>query len=239
MTSVVIVNNGTFVKDAEIASAASAIQGLVQGDFARIWGADAIAAANLPGFVRAGSPENPPSADEWVLGLYVDPDRPGALGYHAKTAPGLPWMKIFPSLAEDEGTDWSVEACHEILEALVDPELSRWARLPDGRTIAVEVCDPVQADVLPRSGPALCDFVTPSYFGLGAGGDGLDLLGLLESPGEVRPGGYNQLLEDGNISIVGAAEGVRRQKRKGSRVWLRKYRNENVVCRGVRRLLRI
>jgi hypothetical protein len=42
MTSVVIVNNGTFVKDAEIVSAASAIQGLVQGDFARVWACAAV-----------------------------------------------------------------------------------------------------------------------------------------------------------------------------------------------------
>src|SRR5437016_3390984 len=93
MTSVVIVNNGTFVKDAEIISAASAIQGLAQSDFARIWGSDAIAGTSLPCFVRAGSVERPPSQEEWVLGLYVDPDRSGALGYHAKTAAGLPWMK--------------------------------------------------------------------------------------------------------------------------------------------------
>src|SRR4051812_45724219 len=119
MASIVIVNNGTFVKAAEMAAVASALDGLVGGDFARLWGADAVTAANLPCSVRVASADALPREDEWVLGLYVDPDRLGALGYHAETSSGLPLMKVFPSLAEDQGTDWSVEACHEVLEALV------------------------------------------------------------------------------------------------------------------------
>ena len=98
MTSVVIVNNGTFVEDADMVSAASAIQELVQGDFARSWGADAIVKENLPCFVRAASADKPPTEGEWVLGLYVDPDRSGALGYHAKTAAGMPWNEGLSAL---------------------------------------------------------------------------------------------------------------------------------------------
>src|SRR5260221_9338717 len=148
-------------------------------------------------------------------------------------------MKVFPSLAEDAGQDWSVEACHEVLETLADPELTRWAQLPDGRYIAVEVCDAVQNSVLRRSGPALCDFVSPGYFGFTPSVPDMDLLGLVTKAGEVRPGGYNQQLTDGNISIVGAAEGLKRQKRKGSRVWIRRLQNQNVAWRSIRRLFRL
>ncbi len=67
----------------------------------------------------------------------------------------------------------------------------------------------------------------------------MDLLGLVTKAGEVRPGGYNQQLTDGNISIVGAAEGLKRQKRKGSRVWIRRLQNQNVAWRSIRRLFRL
>ncbi len=89
MTSVVIVNSGTFVKDPEIGAVASAIEGLVRDDFARFWSADATVARNLPCSVRAASAASPPKPDEWLLGLYVESDRAGALGYHAKTSAGL------------------------------------------------------------------------------------------------------------------------------------------------------
>jgi hypothetical protein len=80
----------------------------------------------------------------------------------------------------------------------------------------------------------LLPLVSTRYFGLAGADVGFDLLGLVRAPGEVRAGGYNQSLSDGNNFHRRSGRRRCRQYRKGTRVWLRKLRSQNVVwVRGV------
>lgn len=151
------------------------------------WGCDVI--------VRAAHAGNPLGADEWWLGLFDRPDQPGALGYHEHTPAGLPLMKVFPALCEQDGVPWSSCASHELLETLADPECS-WASqdVLTGNFYALEVCDPVEADTYDVDGVQVSNFVTPSYFGMG---DRYDYMGTLVAPFTLRPGGYCQVFVPG------------------------------------------
>jgi len=145
--------------------------------------------------IRAAYANHPPAADEWQLGLFRDPDQPGALGYHDETPAGLPLMKVFPLLDQQDGVEWSTTASHEILEALVDPNLCRCAWSPiDGKVWAYEVGDAVEQDSYSLFGVKLSNFVLPPYFepptDLSAAK--FDFMGLVRAPYEIRPGGYGQ-----------------------------------------------
>lgn len=137
-----------------------------------------------------------PLASDWVMGLFKDADQPGALGYHDETAGGLPLGKVFPLLDAQDGASLSVTLSHEVLEMLADPYLCTAAQSPtDGKFWAMEVADAVEQDEYLIDGVRVSNFVTPHYFEppsnlLGAGK--LDMMGLIKTPYEVRPGGYMQ-----------------------------------------------
>jgi hypothetical protein len=144
--------------------------------------------------VRVASPEAPPKADEWILGLFAKADQPGALGYHDETPQGMPIIKIFPMLDKEEGSPWSVTASHEVCEALQDPNLAKCSMAPDGRIWAYEVSDAVEADTYLIDGVAMSNFCLPLYFepSKNLHGVKLDYMGLIKTPYEIRDGGYGQ-----------------------------------------------
>jgi len=135
-----------------------------------------------------------PAADEWVMEALDHPDVPGAFGYHDTTPSGMPIMRIFPPLDIAEGQPWSVTADHELKETLADPLIRRAAQADDGRFIAYEVCDGVEADKYLFEDVWLSNFELPPYFEPPSNLTGvrLDWLGLCKTPYETRPGGYNQ-----------------------------------------------
>jgi hypothetical protein len=142
--------------------------------------------------IRVCDAAHPPLADEWVMGLFVTPDQPGALGYHDTTAAGLPLMKIFPLL--DKSQPWTVTASHEMLETLGDPLLRRAAQDNRGRFWAYENCDAVEEDKYQINGVWVSNFVLVPYFEPPAKLTGvkLDWMGLVKVPLEIRTGGYGQ-----------------------------------------------
>lgn len=144
--------------------------------------------------VRAGTAAKP---EEWVLGLFTKADQPGALGYHDRTAQGLPLMKVFPTLCAQGGVSWTSCASHELLETLADPELCRAAQDKTGIFWALEVCDGVEADVYKIDGVELSNFALPCYFEPPTHKVKYDYLGLCKHPLETRPGGYNQFYQPG------------------------------------------
>ena len=142
--------------------------------------------------IRVCDAANPPLPDEWVMGLFTQPDQPGALGYHDVTAAGLPVIKVFPLL--DPSQPWTVTASHEMLETLGDPELRRASQDNQGRFWADENCDAVEDDKYQINGVWVSNFCLIPYFEPPANlaGVKLDWMGLVKQPFEIRPGGYGQ-----------------------------------------------
>lgn len=161
-------------------------------------------------------------ADTWHLELLDTSDQPGALGYHedqafdkagaptgpAKAsertsrglradAPEIPLMKIFAKTSQEDGVAPSEVASHEMLEALVDPQVVKTVRTvkkpSEGRIYIVEVGDPVQeTGKAAPNGEVLANFAEPAYFELDTESGGkYDYEGVLTGPVPARtPGGY-------------------------------------------------
>jgi hypothetical protein len=190
---VVLVDHpGSGADGVDLAKLAGVLQRQVQHHFGPFW--------NVSCTVGALSAGLSPALTDWVIGLFRDPDQPGALGYHDTTAAGLPLAKVFPLLDKQDGSDLSVTISHELLEMLADPYLTRCVQSPlDGKFWALEVCDAVENDVYTFDGIALSNFVTPHYFEppQDLTGIALDYLTLVKRPYEVRPGGYMQWYGNG------------------------------------------
>lgn len=153
-----------------------------------------------------GNPALTPSS-AYRIWLLDDADVAGALGYHDQDPDGKPYGKVFVSPilrsggAVSEGADSvSVTVSHEALELFGDPEANLWAEMPDGRCLAVELCDPCEGDAyqIAVGGQqiAVSDFVLPPYFDGRPEAQRFDFLGLVRAPWEVRPGGY-LIIRDG------------------------------------------
>lgn len=129
-----------------------------------------------------------------ILDVVDRVDVPGAIGYHTNEA-GV----IYGRIQAQPFDSLSVTAGHEGPEMEVDPACASWRAMPDGFAVALEVCDPVQADAyqvdveLGRLGIQrkvwLSNWVYPAWFIDGAPGP-YDRMGLCKAPFEVRPGGY-------------------------------------------------
>lgn len=140
-----------------------------------------------------------PLPNEWVMGLFLKADQPGALGYHDRTPLGLPLMKVFPALCAQAGVSWTSCASHELLETLADPETCRATQDHKGVFWALEVCDGCEADSYKIDGIEVSNFELPTYFEPPKATKGVkyDFLGLCKAPLETRPGGYNQFYAPG------------------------------------------
>ena len=123
-------------------------------------------------------------------------DVPGARGYH-KNLFGL----VFSRVLADAET--SITMSHELPEESVNPFLTTWVRMPDGREVAMEICDPVQGDTYTEparygtktAGVLVSNYVLPSYFQIN-GKPPYDRMGLVRRPFEIRPGGYYVVRDD-------------------------------------------
>lgn len=189
--SIVLVDYTGTIAPAELARVAAALQRQVVEHFAKAppdgWG--------IPATVRAVSTTLPVHPSEWIVGLFAEPDQPGALGYHDETDSGMPLAKVFPLLDKGDGVSWSVTASHEVLELLADPMIGLCFQAPDGRVWAGEVCDAVENDHYTIDGVEVSNFVLPSYFQPPKAKVPYDFLGKIVSPLEIRPGGYGQVLD--------------------------------------------
>jgi hypothetical protein len=158
-----------------------------------------------------------PHAGVWTIGLFADPDQPGALGYHDLDPNGHPLAKVFPKLDAQDGANLSTTISHELLEMLADPWLTLAAQTSKGFA-AYEACDAVEADEYEIDGVKVSDFVTPAWYE--GTGDRFDFLGLCKHALEVRPGGYAQFNTGSGWHQVTHAELAPRayRQRQGSRV---------------------
>lgn len=133
-------------------------------------------------------------ADTWHMELLDTSDQEGALGYHEDMAfdkggaptgpqkssdrtsrglradaPEIPLMKIFVKTSQDDGVQPAEVASHEMLEALVDPQVVKSVRTvkkdSEGRIYIVEVGDPVQSTGYKIGDVEVANFALPAYFG--------------------------------------------------------------------------
>jgi len=198
LTTIVLVDVDCHLDPNLVFDWAQAAQIFVSRDVAKPqpfgWGVDArIRIATSIGDIQSG---------EWGCCLWSQPDVPGALGYHDVTVHGRPLMSCFPLI--DDIENGCVTITHEIVETLVDPLLSSASVGGDGVIRAREPGDPVEAtsyeiEVSSKKKVRVTNFVLPAYFEppTDLTDVPLDKLGLIRTPGEILPGGYQLVLDAG------------------------------------------
>jgi|HubBroStandDraft_6_1064221.scaffolds.fasta_scaffold81072_2 hypothetical protein len=127
---------------------------------------------------------------------------PGEGGFHM-TRRNQPYAKIIVSPGSNE---WTVDASHETIEMLVDPNGNRLQASTsiqivgdgvqdgtDSYEYLVEACDPCEADAYTYQigGFSMSDFITPHFYDLQATpGARYSFTGAITRPREILPGGY-------------------------------------------------
>lgn len=186
MTTIALVNHSTVLSSTEFQAIAGALQQQVT-HLASAWTAVDPRTAVVTVDPRSGLPHG-----AWLLAILDDSDQANALGYHDFHHGGQPLGKVFARSTLADGGMVSVTCSHEFCELLVDPHINRTHR-NGGKSWAIEVCDPVEADSLgyPVLGVTLSDFVTPAWYGMArTAGQGYDYAGHVTASTQLLPGGY-------------------------------------------------
>lgn len=196
---------------------AAAMQKSLDRDFLPAYGKTAVVVA---------IPLSAVLATDRVLGLFADPDQPGALGYHDLSPSGLPYGKVFPLLDAQDGANLSTTIDHELKEMLEDATIDLARMGSDGHFWADEPCDAVEQDEYDVDGVKLSNFVLPAWYsGVTVGATKYDFLGTLSAPLTVDAGGYAQYFDpaQGWQQITDRKVKPRRYRRadfgRGSRRW--------------------
>jgi hypothetical protein len=220
MYDIDIINKSSVVTDAQVNEAVTALQIQVSDHFAPHYGAD----AHLS-FVPSGKVPSP--AHFWIAVL-DNSDVAGALGYHDITTQGLPLGKVFAQTSALDGTSWTVDLSHELLEMCGDPDINLTALIDSsasqyyGKFVAYEVGDPCEDDSFGyKIGNVLVsDFVFPSYFeGFRTSGP-FDYTGNIRKPFDILPNGYLSIFDPvvgGWTQATIGARNYRARPRVGSR----------------------
>jgi len=127
---------------------------------------------------------------------------PGEGGFHLDQH-NQPYAKVIASPTSDE---WTIDASHETLEMLVDPNGNRLQpstsiQIENGKIVdgtgqfayLVEACDPCEADnfAYPIQGVAVSDFLTPHFYEpVVTPGTRYSFTGAIKAPRQILPGGY-------------------------------------------------
>lgn len=200
-----------FVLDLDLVTAASVFatmapdfQAKLREDVAPVWGigngdvvqATALAAGEgapvgvVPICIHAKAPTN--VADS------------GTLAEHGDDAAGNPTIDVYEDLILEYGigpetpTATDALSCaidHELTEYRIDPSCDRESTLPDGRVVAVEACDQVQAQPYRKGVTCVSNFNTPSNFSIDGDAAPFDFLGKQTAQFQCEPGGYEQVLD--------------------------------------------
>lgn len=142
----------------------------------------------IPIRVHAVTPEA--DADSGAEAEHDDADGPGIDVFHDMIAE----YGIGPEAPTIEDA-LSAAISHELIEERCDPACDREATLPDGRIVAVEPCDSVQAQTYRKNGVCVSNFNTPSNFAIDSTAAPFDFLGNQIVIFQCEPGGYEQVLD--------------------------------------------
>jgi hypothetical protein len=128
----------------------------------------------------------------------------GALAEHGDDPEGEPTIDIYEDLIAKFGIGpecptledaVAAAASHELVEQRLDPKCDRTATLPDGRVVAIEGCDQVQAQTYRKSGVCVSNFNRRSNFSIDSDAAPYDYLGAQTAQFQCEPGGYEQVLD--------------------------------------------
>lgn len=205
----VLVNESTepSLTPAVMAAIAAVLQIQNNEHFAPAWG-------QLPAKVAvAGDETGADDADHVTRFVDENTEEPDAIAWHTINAKGQTELVVCVNAcrreaAQSGGTLLDAifgAASHEICEACGNPFVNLYVDAPDGSgEFPYEASDWVQADAFPIAvpealrGPGVPDqfmasnFVRPPFFDAGTDETGLDHMGLVKTPFEVRPGGYTE-----------------------------------------------
>lgn len=163
-----------------------------------------------------------------ALGIdFVDDDgKPGSVGHHGwSDLASFPWALV----GVKEHPHWEMVASHEALEALVNLRLGRWAEDETGMDWSMEVCDPVEdtgyyievAMFGETRHIGVSNYVLPAFWEYFAAAGPFDLIGVLNGPFSLSPGGYAVVRRDGATLALAGSRSARSStptKRATSRV---------------------
>jgi hypothetical protein len=152
-----VLNESTVISDAEIEPMIAATQEYVAAQIGPRWDI-AVTLHQIP----AGEP---PPAGMWQTVFLDNSDQADDLGYHERTSEGLSLGKVFVATTQSYGQTVSRVFSHEVIEALVDPQLNRTAPGP-GTPYAIEVGDPLSLDIQGRTvlGQLMSGIALPAYY---------------------------------------------------------------------------
>jgi len=138
----------------------------------------------------------------------------GALGFHTSFL-GMPWGRVEAPTNRLDGTTFA----HEAIEARLDPGVDKWVRMPDGREMAYEACDPCQRGAYTMDVVIgirtrfllVSDFVLPSYWQADGRApftmcEKLTGAATIDRPFGLAPGGYAIVREPGQEPVSIFAE---------------------------------
>jgi hypothetical protein len=187
------VNKSTVVGPAEFLNCVTAVATQDRDDFSPAW-------EKIPAIIEAclDGVEDPSAYKMYVLDTS---DQPGAEGYHDVDSQGKPIGYIFAKTTADAGGKWTVTASHENMEMRLDPSCTLWTQTTDGKMLALEASDAVEADEYTKrvgdTDVAVSNFLTPAYFVGTKTGAPTDFLNKLH--GEIAPartpGGYDIVVD--------------------------------------------
>lgn len=185
MADIVLVNYSTVLTDDEIEAVIPAFQAQVTEDWEPAW-------AGRGATIHFASRDTKLAEGWWPLYILDHTDIQGAGGYHQDDT-GTPTGKVFAGDAMEFGEAWTVDATHELLEMLGDPQTNTILPIPYTHLHCLqEVCDACEADryAYEKNGVLVSDFVLPGYF-TGKGGPDFDFKGhLLGHAPTLLHGGY-------------------------------------------------
>jgi hypothetical protein len=128
----------------------------------------------------------------------------GALAEHGDDPDGDPTIDIYEDLIAQFGIGpecptledaVAAAASHELVEQRLDPQCDRTATLPDGRVVAIEGCDQVQAQTYRKNGVCVSNFNRRSNYSIDSDAPPYDFLGNLTVQFQCAAGGYEQILD--------------------------------------------
>lgn len=176
-----------------MAAVAAALNIQVTRDLPRYWGVQATVS-------YLADPRQVPQG-VWPVQL-VKELPPGEGGFHM-TSHNQPYAKV---IVTPGSLEWSVDASHETIEMLVDPNGNRLQAagaigLAGGKIedaagkfeYLVEACDPCEADpyTYQIEGVSVSDFITPNFYDAQeTAGTRYSFTGAITRPRQLLPGGY-------------------------------------------------
>jgi hypothetical protein len=168
LISIINHTNGQ-VSDEELQFAIRAINRQINEDFVPYWGMSAVLRLEGRSAVQPGTIQMPDLRGDAVIYLWDKADIDDAIGYHDKSARGIPFGFVFTEIARSIGEPWSVTLSHEALELIGDPETNLLVMGPhpsDDRDVFhwFEMCDAVQAETYAIDGIEVSNFLLPLYF---------------------------------------------------------------------------